>query len=276
MKLLLAFSRAIDGLNTRIGRGLIWLVLVAVLISAVNAIVRKAFDVSSNAFLETQWYLFSAIFLLCSPLYAAAQRAHPHRRRRGTTVEPHADLDRRVRHRGLPAADGARDHVPVVGRVHALVEHQRSVEQRRRARHLARTTAGARGLLPAVAAGHFAADQAALPTCADRDRIRTRSTTPSRRRRSSPRRFCASGVRRHDCVPDRQHGAADVRGAGRVSPARLSRRVRARGQWHRVRPDRDRARTAAALAVRRHAGAALGRDVERHVARDSRSSLSWG
>ena len=42
----------------------IWLVLAAVLISAVNAIVRKAFDVSSNAFLETQWYLFSAIFLL--------------------------------------------------------------------------------------------------------------------------------------------------------------------------------------------------------------------
>ena len=67
MKALLAFSRAIDGLNTRIGRGLIWLVLAAVVISAANAIVRKAFDVSSNAFLETQWYLFSAIFLLCSP-----------------------------------------------------------------------------------------------------------------------------------------------------------------------------------------------------------------
>src|SRR6185295_13780791 len=43
-----------------------WLVLVAVLISAANAIVRKAFDMSSNAFLEVQWYLFSAIFLLCA------------------------------------------------------------------------------------------------------------------------------------------------------------------------------------------------------------------
>jgi TRAP-type mannitol/chloroaromatic compound transport system permease small subunit len=64
---LLALSRAIDWLNTRIGRTVIWLVLIAVLISAANAIMRKAFDMSSNAFLETQWYLFSAIFLLCSP-----------------------------------------------------------------------------------------------------------------------------------------------------------------------------------------------------------------
>ena len=46
---------------------MIWLVLIAVIISAANAIMRKAFDMSSNAFLETQWYLFSAIFLLCSP-----------------------------------------------------------------------------------------------------------------------------------------------------------------------------------------------------------------
>jgi TRAP-type mannitol/chloroaromatic compound transport system permease small subunit len=64
---LLALSRAIDWLNSRIGLAVIWLVLIAVLISAANAIMRKAFDMSSNAFLETQWYLFSAIFLLCSP-----------------------------------------------------------------------------------------------------------------------------------------------------------------------------------------------------------------
>ncbi len=67
MNALLALSRAIDWLNTRIGLAVIWLVLIAVLISAANAIMRKAFDMSSNAFLETQWYLFSAIFLLCSP-----------------------------------------------------------------------------------------------------------------------------------------------------------------------------------------------------------------
>ena len=75
MKALLSLSRAIDGLNTRIGRGMIWLVLAAVVVSAANAIIRKAFDVSSNAFLETQWYMFSAIFLLCSP-YTLLRNEH--------------------------------------------------------------------------------------------------------------------------------------------------------------------------------------------------------
>jgi TRAP-type mannitol/chloroaromatic compound transport system permease small subunit len=63
---LLRLSRGIDWLNERIGRSVIWLVLIAVLISAGNASIRKAFDTSSNAWLEIQWYLFSAIFLLCS------------------------------------------------------------------------------------------------------------------------------------------------------------------------------------------------------------------
>jgi TRAP-type mannitol/chloroaromatic compound transport system permease small subunit len=72
---LLALSRLIDGLNQRIGRSMIWLVLVAVIISAANAIIRKAFDMSSNAFLEAQWYLFSAIFLLCSP-YTLLRNEH--------------------------------------------------------------------------------------------------------------------------------------------------------------------------------------------------------
>jgi TRAP-type mannitol/chloroaromatic compound transport system permease small subunit len=66
MQGLLQLSRGIDWLNERVGRTVIWLVLVAVLISAANAIVRKAFDVSSNAWLEVQWYLFSAVFLLCA------------------------------------------------------------------------------------------------------------------------------------------------------------------------------------------------------------------
>ena len=66
MNALLALSRAIDALNDRVGRTVTWLVLAAVVISAANAIVRKAFDMSSNAFLEVQWYLFSAVFLLCS------------------------------------------------------------------------------------------------------------------------------------------------------------------------------------------------------------------
>lgn len=67
MQPLLALSRAIDHFNSWAGRWLSWLVVVAVLISAVNAIVRKLFDMSSNAFLEMQWVLFSIVFLMCSP-----------------------------------------------------------------------------------------------------------------------------------------------------------------------------------------------------------------
>ena len=66
MNALLALSRAIDALNDRVGRAVTWLVLAAVVISAGNAIVRKAFDMSSNAFLEVQWYLFATVFLLAS------------------------------------------------------------------------------------------------------------------------------------------------------------------------------------------------------------------
>ncbi|MCC7459265.1 MAG: TRAP transporter small permease subunit [Nitrospira sp.] len=66
MKLCLALSRAIDRLNERVGRLCYWLVLVAVLISSGNAIVRYTFDRSSNAWLEVQWYLFSAVFLFCA------------------------------------------------------------------------------------------------------------------------------------------------------------------------------------------------------------------
>ena len=66
MTALLSLSRLIDRLNTLVGRWVAWLVLAAVLISAANAIVRKVFSTSSNAFLEIQWYLFAAVFLLAA------------------------------------------------------------------------------------------------------------------------------------------------------------------------------------------------------------------
>lgn len=66
MQTLLRLSRAIDALNEWVGRWVYWLVLIMVLESAGNAIVRKIFDRSSNALLELQWYLFSAVFLLCA------------------------------------------------------------------------------------------------------------------------------------------------------------------------------------------------------------------
>ena len=66
MRSMLRLTRAIDALNEFIGRWVYWLVLFMVLESAGNAIVRKLFNSSSNALLEMQWYLFSAVFLLCA------------------------------------------------------------------------------------------------------------------------------------------------------------------------------------------------------------------
>jgi len=72
---LLALSGLIDRFNDRIGRLIRWLVLAAVLISAVNAILRKLFNIGSNAFLEIQWYLFAAVFLLGAG-YAFLRNVH--------------------------------------------------------------------------------------------------------------------------------------------------------------------------------------------------------
>src|SRR5829696_7962475 len=62
----IGLARAIDWLNERIGKTVAWAILVAVLVSAVNAIIRKVFGASSNAWLELQWYLFGAVFMLCA------------------------------------------------------------------------------------------------------------------------------------------------------------------------------------------------------------------
>ena len=64
MNFLLNISRAIDSVQERFGKALGWLILAAVLVSSINAIVRFAFNISSNAWLELQWYLFSAVFIL--------------------------------------------------------------------------------------------------------------------------------------------------------------------------------------------------------------------
>ena len=67
LKALLPLTRAIDAMNTWLGRRLAWLILAAVIVSAGNATIRKVFDTSSNSWLELQWVLFSVVFLLCSP-----------------------------------------------------------------------------------------------------------------------------------------------------------------------------------------------------------------
>lgn len=66
MKALIKIANAIDGLNRWVGRWVIWLIFAATAISGFNAVVRKVFNTSSNAFLEVQWYLFAAAFLLAA------------------------------------------------------------------------------------------------------------------------------------------------------------------------------------------------------------------
>jgi len=63
---LLKLSRGIDAVTAFIGRHVIWLILAAILVSATNAVIRKAFDMSSNAWLELQWYLFGCVFMVAA------------------------------------------------------------------------------------------------------------------------------------------------------------------------------------------------------------------
>ena len=72
---LLKISHGIDWVNAHIGRLIRWLVLAAVLISAANAIIRKVFNISSNAYLEIQWYLFAGVFMLGAG-YAFLRNVH--------------------------------------------------------------------------------------------------------------------------------------------------------------------------------------------------------
>lgn len=75
MQALLKFSRGVDWLNSLVGRWLIWLILASTVISGINAIVRKVLHTSSNAYLEVQWYLFAASFLLAAG-YTLLQGEH--------------------------------------------------------------------------------------------------------------------------------------------------------------------------------------------------------
>ena len=75
MKLLIIISRTIDRLNEFIGHTVSWLLLVAVLVSAGNAVSRKLFSLSSNAMLELQWYLYGAVFMLAAA-YALLKNEH--------------------------------------------------------------------------------------------------------------------------------------------------------------------------------------------------------
>ena len=81
MSAALSLSRAIDRLTEIIGKAVIWLIFAAIIVSAGNAISRKLFSLSSNAWLELQWYLFGAVFMLAAAYTLQPERAHPHRHR---------------------------------------------------------------------------------------------------------------------------------------------------------------------------------------------------
>ena len=79
MRLLLTFSAVVDAVNEKIGVVCNWLVLLACIVSGGNAMVRYAYDTSSNAWLEVQWYMFAVIVMFGAVLHAEAQRACPGR-----------------------------------------------------------------------------------------------------------------------------------------------------------------------------------------------------
>jgi len=75
MRGLLKFSKTVDWLNAQVGKWVIWLILASTVISGINAVVRKVFNTSSNAYLEVQWYLFAGAFLLAAG-YTLLQGEH--------------------------------------------------------------------------------------------------------------------------------------------------------------------------------------------------------
>jgi TRAP-type mannitol/chloroaromatic compound transport system permease small subunit len=75
MQPLVSIARAIDRFTEFVGKSVMWLILVAVLVSAINAIIRKLFNISSNSWLELQWYLFGAAFLGAAA-YTLQQNEH--------------------------------------------------------------------------------------------------------------------------------------------------------------------------------------------------------
>jgi hypothetical protein len=143
---LLRLSRLIDSITELIGKFAMWLILAAVLISAGNAIMRKAFDMGSNAFLEIQWYLFAAVFMLASG-YVFLRNAHVRIDFISNKLsQAHQRHHRCHRHRGLrdPAVPDPR-HAVLAG-VRAQLGFRRNEPERRRPDPLAGAVADPGGL----------------------------------------------------------------------------------------------------------------------------------
>ena len=254
MEGLLKLSRAIDAVNFRIGKVLSWLILIVVIISAANATVRKVFDMSSNAWLELQWVLFGAIFLLCSP-WTLLSNEHiridivnnmlPKRWRDGIDVFGHVFFL-------LPLTI-----VMIITSVPFFLRSFQLNEQSMNAGGLPQWPAKFLiliGLRTAVLPGHFRAHQAhcgdarshSRSLCCRRNALRCRGGGRTHSCRGQTRWPIAIRARRRsdDHVGDAHplHGADHVRVAGDISSARLSGCILACRQRPHLRPDRHRAR----------------------------------
>ena len=202
MQSLLKMSRAIDAFTKWTGKRLAWLILLAVLVSALNAIVRKTFDTSSNSWLELQWVLFSIVFLLCSPWTLLDNEHIRIDIVNNMLPKPVRRQHRRHGSRGFSAAaDHRHDHNgrPVL---HAFGRDQRAIGQRRRAPAMARQIADHPRIHVLADSGHIRTDQAdrrdarshsGSARIAGECDSRPRSSTSSRRSKSTDRRARSQG-----------------------------------------------------------------------------------
>ena len=155
MRLLLSFSAVVDAINEKIGIVCNWLVLLACIVSGGNAMVRYAYDTSSNAWLEVQWYMFAVIVMFGAAYTLEAQRACPGRPLLHDAEPPRPALDRHPGHPGLPAADLRHPGLAELAVLHAVLQRQRAFLERRRPAALADQAGAAGRLRPGGAAGHF-------------------------------------------------------------------------------------------------------------------------
>ena len=127
---LLRFSAAVDRLNDRIGDWIQWLTLFMVIVGAVNALLRYAtryagVSLSSNAFIDLQWYMFSLVFLVGGGLGDQPRGPRPRGRDVRTPLDPYAGHHRPAGHRALSGAFQRRDAVRVLAAGAELLGHPR-------------------------------------------------------------------------------------------------------------------------------------------------------
>ncbi|KDC34224.1 TRAP transporter, DctQ-like membrane domain protein [Bordetella bronchiseptica GA96-01] len=189
MKALLALSRGIDALNLRVGRAVTWVTLLVVLVSAGNAVVRKVFHSSSNAWLELQWYMFGAMFLLTAG-YTLLKNEHVRVDILSSRLPRHKQIWIEIFGVVFFLLAGVHpDHGSVVAGVHGFVPERRAVVELGRADPLAGQAVDSGGVCAAGAGGAVAPDQV--------HRVLARAVSGPDRARGQQERRGAAG--RGDC-----------------------------------------------------------------------------